>query len=224
MSRESANKPKVAVIVGQHPFDVISFQKLFNNISGIEPYHQNMEQFTSSPKEIRESYGVLLFYNFHRQDPTDQDPWYAGKTKSVLESLGDTKQGIFLLHHAILAYPDWRVWSDLCGIQDRKHDYHVNQNVHYIVADKNHPITSGLADFDMTDETYTMNSAGGDSRILITTDHPLSMKTIAWSRKYKNADVFCYESGHDDQAYGNENFRKIVRRGILWLDGIYEEE
>jgi type 1 glutamine amidotransferase len=45
------------------------------------------------------------------------------------------------------------------------------------------------------------------------------MKTIAWTRQYKNARVFCYQSGHDNQAYANPNFRKVVARGIHWLAG-----
>jgi type 1 glutamine amidotransferase len=64
-----------------------------------------------------------------------------------------------------------------------------------------------------------MNDAGEGSDVLLTTVHPESMKTIAWTRQYKNARVFCYQSGHDNQAYANPNFRKVVARGIHWLAG-----
>jgi len=67
------------------------------------------------------------------------------------------------------------------------------------------------------DETYAMDSAGEDSAVLLTTDHPQSVKTIAWVRTYKNARVFCFQAGHDDQAFSDPNFRTVVGRGIRWV-------
>ena len=40
-----------------------------------------------------------------------------------------------------------------------------------------------------------------------------------WARRYRNARVFCLQSGHDSRAYENPNFREVVRRGIVWLSG-----
>lgn len=217
MSDKCNDKIKIAVVVGYHPYDVPKFQKLFESIPDIEVYIQHMEQFVYSSKDVREEYNVVLFYNFHMETPVNEAPGYEGRIKEVLESLGDTKQGIFVLHHAILAFPNWQIWSDICGIQNRKFGYYLEQNVHFNISDIEHPITRGITDFELLDETYTMDSAGEDSQVLITTNHPKSMKTIAWTRQYKNSRVFCYESGHDNQAYNNENFIRVVSRGIQWL-------
>lgn len=64
-----------------------------------------------------------------------------------------------------------------------------------------------------------MADAGEGSQVLLSTDHPKSMKTLAWARQYKKARVFCLESGHDNQAWANPHFREILRRGILWCAG-----
>jgi len=199
-------KIKVAVIVGWHPYDVVNFQKLFESIDGTECYIQHMEQFTSSDKERRQWYDVLVFYNMHSDTP-----------ETALSELGETKQGIFVLHHALLAYPQWSVWSEICGIDDRRFDYHLNQTVELQIADQSHSITEGISDFSLVDETYTMKNAGTDSKILITANHPKSMESIAWVRKYKNSPVFCFESGHDNSTFSNGNFRKIVKQAIVWL-------
>ena len=35
-------------------------------------------------------------------------------------------------------------------------------------------------------------------------------------RCYKNARVFCFESGHDNQTWVDPNFREVLRHGVLW--------
>jgi type 1 glutamine amidotransferase len=102
------------------------------------------------------------------------------------------------------------------GIADRKFGYHHDQKLKVIVADAEHPITKGLKSWEMVDESYTMADAGEGSHILLTTDHPKSMKTLAWTRQYKKSRVFCLESGHDNQTWADANFRAILLRGILW--------
>jgi len=207
----------VAVITGGHSYDVPRFHKLFNSIEGINPFIQHMDDFASSAQDMRNSYDAVLFYVMFMDEPSDEGlPWYSGKPKTALKQLGDTAQGIVVLHHAILAYPQWPAWNDIVGISDRKFGYHLNQSVHVKIADSHHPITNGLSDWKMNDETYTMHDASDGSNILLTTRHPQSMNTIAWTRQYKNSRVFCFESGHDNEAWEVFNFKEMLRRGILW--------
>lgn len=216
---------KTAVVTGGHAFDVPGLHALFRSASGalphlpgVEAYIQHMDDFASSPQEVRDGYDVVLFYIMLMEGPTDDGlPWYQGKPKAALEHLGETEQGIFVLHHAILAYPKWDVWRDIVGIADRSFGFHYGQRLRIQVADPGHPITQGLADWEMVDETYTMQDAGEGSQVLLTADHPLSMRTIAWTRQHKNARVFCFQSGHDDQAFAHPSFRAVIGRGIHWL-------
>ena len=125
-----------------------------------------------------------------------------------------------MLHHALLAYRGWSLWNDLVGVHDRGLGYYHGQDLHVHIADKEHPITHGLEDWTMVDETYTMADAGPGNHILLTTDHPRSMRTLAWTRRYKNSRVFCLESGHDNKAYSNLYFQQTLSRGIQWVAGI----
>ena len=205
--------PKIAVITGRHGFHVPQFHHVFRSLSDADVYIQHMEMFSTSSKNIRESYDVVLFFHMFTETPSEESD---KRVKTTLEELGETPQGLFLLHHSILAYPKWKLWSELVGMEDRKFDFYHDVSIHVEVARADHPITQGLRDWDMIDETYVMNDAGEDSEILLTTEHLKSMKTIAWTRRYKKSRVFCFQSGHDNQTWMNHNFREVLRRGIQW--------
>ena len=85
------------------------------------------------------------------------------------------------------------------------------------VADTRHPITEGIASWEMGDETYTMADAQEGSEILLTTAHAKSMRTIGWTREHKQARVFCFQSGHDNQTWQEPGFRQVLQRGIHWV-------
>lgn len=211
---------ETAVVTGGHGFDVLNFHRLFRSLEGVDAYIQHMDDFASSPEHVRDSYDVVLFYMMLMEGPSDEGlPGYAGKPQTALERLGETGQGVFVLHHALLAYPQWPVWDEIVGIQDRRFDYYHGQTIRVEIANSEHPITQGLLAWDMVDETYTMNDAGEDSEILLTVDHPQSMKTIAWTRTYRTARVCCCELGHDNEAWSHPSFRTALARGIRWAAG-----
>jgi len=212
-------KIRVAVVTGRHPFDVPGFHALFRSMPAIDPYVQHLEDFASASTQERAWYDVVLFYNMHTATPTGDEPWYEMGIKAALEGLGSSSQGIFVLHHAILAFPDWPIWSDVVGIPDRRFGYHHDQSIRVQVGNTKHPIMLGLQDWDMVDETYTMHDAGAGSEILLTVEHPRSMKTIAWTRQHGQARVFCLELGHDNAAYAHPSFRAVVERGVQWCAG-----
>jgi len=174
----------------------------------IEFIREDLDVFVDNPNQ--KEYDTIVFYNFHRPYPTDT------QAKTILD-LTEHGQGIVILHHAILAFPEWDAYSDMCGINERSDfGYFPKQTFQVQVADPTHPITEGLTDWEMGDETYTMTSAGDDSTILLTTDHPDSMDVLGWAREYGNSRIFCLQSGHDNVTYSNPNFREVLRRGIQW--------
>lgn len=211
---------RAAVVTGGHSYDVLKFHELFRSLDGIDTYIQHMDDFASSSEETRDSYDTVLFYIMLMEGPADDGlPWYAGRPKTALEHLGETGQGIVVLHHAILAYPQWEVWEQIVGIQDRGFGFDIGQSIHVDIANRDHAITRGLSAWDMIDEAYTMASPGEDSEILLSVDHPKSMEHIAWARQYKNSRVFCFQSGHDDDTWQDASFREVLRRGIRWSAG-----
>jgi len=207
---------RVAVVTGGHTYDVQNFHRLFRRFDEFDVYIQHMDDFASSEQGVRDSYDVVVFYIMLMETPPDEDRWPHGNPYAAVGHLGATKQGILVLHHAILAYPQWPVWHALVGIPERKFDFYVDQKLHVEIADPKHPITKGLAAWDMTDETYTMLEPGADSRVLLTVEHPKSMKAIGWTRQHGQSRVFCLQSGHDNATWENAGFRTALERGVLW--------
>lgn len=210
MSTENAIK--TAVVTGNHPFDVPHFHHLFRALPGVDAYIQHLEMWSTSSAQIRDSYDAVLFYFMPTEGPAEDEP--PGK---ALAHLGQTAQGIVVLHHALLAYPQWPAWSEVVGIADRSFGFYDDQQLQIEVSDADHPITRGLAGWEMRDETYTMDDAGPGSEVLLTVDHPRSMRTIAWTRVYKQARVFNLALGHDNAAWSDPHFQTVVARGLAWV-------
>ena len=210
---------KVAVVTGGHAFDVPGFHALFRALPDVDPYVQHIEDFCCDCAKVKDAYHVLLFYNMHKAMPTGEEPWPMRDRKKAIESLGQTDQGIFLLHHGILSHTDWPLFQQIVGIPDRTITPHVGQTIHVDIADRDHPITRGLEPFDIQDEAYQMNGAEGESHVLLTTGHPLSLPTIGWTRQYRRSRVFCLQLGHDALAYTHPSFQTLLGRGIQWCAG-----
>lgn len=217
---DASDKIKVAVVVGGHPFDVPGLRDMFNRMPELTVYIQDLDNWADSRRDgTFDAYDVFLFYNMHRSVLSvrqDMDNRIVG----ALEHLGVGRQGIFVLHHALLAFPDMQVWSDICNTRDRElRACSAGERVHTWIANEEHPITRGLNNWEMVDEIYLMDNPGASSEVLLTTDHLESMNVLGWVHQYKNARVFCYESGHDNGTYRDPNFQKVVERGIRWLAG-----
>jgi type 1 glutamine amidotransferase len=206
---------KAAVVTGNHPYDVIGFHELFRSLQGVDAYVQNMEEFAVDQSN-RESYDVLLFYNMHIDIPEPGGTKLEKSMCRALEGLGKSDQGIFILHHALLAFPKWEHWSKLIGIQDRSFDFFHDQDIKINVVDREHFITRGMQGWDMVDETYTMNDAEEGSHVLLSVSHAKSMNSIGWTRDFNESRVFCLALGHDNKAFSHPRFRQLLERGIRW--------
>ena len=171
-------------------------------------------------------YDCLVFYFMPQHEASD------GSLTKEMEQLAeilakhteasrDSGKGIVVLHHAILAYPNWSLWTEVTGLANRADfKYFDDQRVRYEIADAANPITTDIESWEMLDETYTLSEPVDRSNSVVTTKYDPSMKTIAWTRTFRDARVFCFECGHDASSWMNHNFREVLRRGILWTSGV----
>jgi len=90
------------------------------------------------------------------------------------------------------------------------------------IFDKEHPITRGLTDFRVLDETYKDRWWAKDNHVLLTTSHPENDEPVAWTRQYGKSRVFNIQLGHDYHTYEVPQYRDLIIRGIFWTDGAQE--
>ncbi|MBC7236417.1 MAG: ThuA domain-containing protein, partial [Chloroflexi bacterium] len=200
---------KLAVITGKHAFDVPEFTRLWRRMGGVDVYEQDLENWAADVGHVRDQYDALLFYHFYAEPPDEP-------SQRALQALGETEQGVIVMHHALLAFLHWPAWSALVGIADRHFRYYHDQSVPVRIADPEHPITKGLAPWAMSDETYTLAEPDAKSHVLLTTDHPQSLRALAWTREHGRARVFVTALGHGPEAYRDPSFQIILRRAIEW--------
>lgn len=223
MQPKSPEETTIAVITGAHSYEVIAFHQLFRSLPGVNAYIQSLDDFCSSSQTDRLAYDALVFYNFHQDTPDDETcPWYAGKQRTVLEEVLGNGQGMVFLHHALLAFPEWEIWSQLLGIAQRSFQYFPDQEMMIYPTNLLHCITDGMQPWQMVDEVYLMDEPQGEVEALLTTDHPRSMPSIAWTRELPQKRVFCLVSGHDARTWQNESFQQVLLRGIQWAAKILE--
>jgi trehalose utilization protein len=216
MDRESMDKQalRVAVVTGGHTFDVIGFHRLFREIADCDAYIQALEDWSAGSR-AGVKYDVVVFYSMHTSLPENAPG--GSSTRAAIDGLGDGT-GIVVLHHALLAFKQDTVWDTITGMTDRtiaawSHDEQLQMQV----TDRNHPITTGIDDFSITDETYDFcDVEGDDSHVLLRANHPGSMSTLAWTRSHGESRVLNLVLGHDDQAWSNSTFRTLLRQGIHW--------
>jgi len=85
------------------------------------------------------------------------------------------------------------------------------------VVDSKHPVTRGIADFDIRDETYGNFEVLPKVKPLLTTDEPTSNRVIAWAHTYGKSRVVYIQLGHDRHAYENPSYRRLVWQAIRYV-------
>lgn len=212
-------KIQLAVVTGGHTFQVPPFYEVFRQMSDVDFYPQSLDDFTADEK-LAAQYDVVLFYHMHQIAQDAALPWYQSKLFSTLEQLGNTEQGILVLHHSLVAFPEWPLWTELVGVENRGDiATHYDQLLTLEVVDPGHTILEGISEWTLPDESYEMASPREEdgNHLLLTTSHPKSMSGIAWTRAFRKSRVFCCQSGHDVQTFEDEGFRKLIGNAIRWL-------
>ena len=88
------------------------------------------------------------------------------------------------------------------------------------IMDKGHPVTAHFDDFRIHDETY-QNEYHPKFKLhsLFRMDRGQEQQSMGWIQNYGKGRVFNTTLGHDGKAWKNEEFQKIVRRGLYWAAG-----
>ena len=221
---EPEGKIRVLLTYGGHGFEQKLFFDMFDAMPGIVYTKAPLPQSAAILKPgLEREYDVIAMYDM--AGPSSPE---AQKAFADLVSLG---MGVVSLHHNLAAHPDWPEFTkirggkfflkaeELKGRQYEKSTWKEGEQLRVRVVDKDHPITRGLADFTIHDETYGKCYVAASSHVLLSTDNPKNNPAIAWVTQYGKGRVFYFQLGHDSKAWSNPAYPEILARGIRWAAG-----
>ncbi len=219
------DKIDVLIVTSGHHFNHESFFGIFNydDINYTEYVLKDESEIFEDISDWK--HDVLLLYNMTQNiSPKRQE--------NFVKLLKEKGVGLVVMHHAQAAFQSWREYHYIIGTAYIYFDVdidgkpwphgkvHEGLRIPITVKDKKHPITQGIKDFEIVDETYMGRWWAKDNHVLLTTSHPENDEPIAWTRKYGKSNVFNIQLGHDEQAHNCPEFREIVIRGIRWTAGM----
>jgi type 1 glutamine amidotransferase len=219
----SSEPIRLLVVTGGHDYNKEQFNLMLSSL-GSEITFQVVEfpaAFDMFLPENRTKYDVLIFYHMW-QEITDE------QAVNLSECIKEGKP-LIALHHSLCAFDDWPEYINIIGGKyfhkttvvngisyapcTYKHD--LNFKV-YIMNPKN-PVTKGIQDFMVFDETYKGYYVEEGVTHILAADESSSMPYIGWTKKYGKARVVTIQSGHDSPTFGNPNFRKLLKQAIEWV-------
>jgi len=218
---EQERKIKVLITTGGHGFVREDFFAMWDSFKGITWREGKMEKSaTAFTPENLDACDIVVTYDL-TQKITDEQ-------KAALLAFLKRGGGFVGLHHSIASQQDWPDYGRIIGVryflkptmrEGREYPRSrptVGVDMRIQVADPKHPITEGLSDFDIQDEGYADYIVDPKVHVLLTTDNPKNDKNVAWTREEGKARVVFITFGHDNKAYTNPNYKRLVERAVLW--------
>ena len=218
-----AGSIRILVITGNHAYKVEQFNQMLSSL-GDNISYQVVElpaAYEMFLPENRNKYDVLVFYHMW-QNITDE------QKKDFADCIRQGKS-LVALHHSICAYDDWQEYFDIIGgkyfhktTTVRGKEYQPCSYIHDLhfkvkISNPDHPVTQGVKDFEVFDETYKGYYVEDGVTPLLTTDEPTSTPVIGWTKKYGKAQVVTIQGGHDAPTFENLNYRKLLKQSIEWV-------
>ena len=222
-THENNNKKEIQLLltIGGHDFQEEHFFEMFDKLPGVN-YHciQLPDSANLLRPGLEKQYDVIVMYDMVTEISQEHQ-------QSFIELL-KTGIGVVSLHHNLGAHRNWHEYVHIIGgkyvfetdtLDDTKHDksdYAHDQDFLVQVADNNHPITQGISNFQIHDETYINYYTSPKAHVILKTDFPNSDPEIAWVKQYEKSPVFYLLLGHDSKAWENPNYPKLLLNAIGW--------
>lgn len=218
-----SNPIRILVITGGHDYKVDQFNQMLASLGDNIKYQisELPAAYDMFLPENRNKYDVLVFYHMWQKITDEQ-------AKVLADCIRQGKP-LVALHHSICAYDDWPEYFNIIGgkyfhkpttVKGREypacsyiHDLHFKVKI----VNPENPVTKGLSDFEIFDETYKGYYVEEGVTPLMTTDEPSSAPVIGWTKNYGKARIVTLQSGHDVPTFENPNFRKLLKQAIEWV-------
>ncbi|HNR29283.1 MAG TPA: ThuA domain-containing protein [Candidatus Hydrogenedentes bacterium] len=212
----------VAVVTGGHGFDEPAFLALFASLENVHHTHLPQKKGSEFLEDIADwPYDVVVLYNMSRG--------ISEKRRANFEALLDRGVGLVVLHHAIANYPEWPGYAAIIGgsyffeettrdsVTYPRSEYTHDAEIRVKIEDAGHPVTRGVEDFTIVDETYRKWVYDAGNHLLLSTDHAESNRELAWTREAAGRRVCVIQPGHGPEVFSDAAYRRLVAQAIRWV-------
>lgn len=216
---------RVLLTVGGHGYEEAPFYAMWDSLPGVKWTKIELPKQADLLKPgLEKQYDVIAMY--------DMCPGFTPEQQKAFIALLKRGIGVVSMHHNLGGHQKWDEFRKIIGgkfcIADSEIDGTVvkqstwdhDQDVNVAVVDQKHPITKGIKDFQIHDETYGGCWISPDVKVLLKTDHPKNKPgPVAWVTRYGNSRVAYIMLGHDSKAWKNPNYPKLLVQAIQWAAG-----
>ena len=223
ISCNSTKKVKILVITGGHGYDEAGFDQLLAKLPVTYDLVKHPESDAMLAPERIKNYKAVLLYDM----PTDISESAQRNFLAMLEN----GTGLVVLHHAVCSYRNWPEYLRIVGgryahtpwmkdtVMQPASTYKHDVEMMIKVGELEHPVTEGVKDFMITDETYANMEILPTVHPLLSTDEPSSSPLVGWVNLYGKSRIVALTLGHDRQAWENPAFVQILSQAIRWTSG-----
>jgi len=219
----ACGQPPVRILIttGGHDYEEGPFWAMFDEMEGITYEAISLPENADMLKPgLQKNYDVILMYDMVDSIEVEHQQAFVNLLNEGI--------GLVSMHHNLGAHRHWDEFTRIIGgkyvFEERVLEgstyppstFHHDMEIPVTVVDKSHPVTRGLTDFTIHDETYKGYYKASDVRVLLTSDHSLSDPPLCWIQQYGKSPVCYILFGHDSKAWRHSAFSKLVRNAIIW--------
>lgn len=159
------------------------------------------------------NYDVIMLYSINQYLSPDHE-------KSLLAAVignpwGNTgkPKGFIGLHSATITFSNSIAFQHMVGARFLTHP--PIGSFSYQVEDKNHPVTAGLSDFELTSELYVVEELT-PFQPLLTSFHKGFKRPVAWVKPYGLGRVFISCLGHTPEEMKDPGCQSMIVNAVKW--------
>lgn len=142
--------------------------------------------------------------------------WHGG----IVDAYRENSDYLQLVGGQFAGHPGQHPDEPLAGYPENFVAYTVN----LLPAAQEHPITTGITDFDLVTEQYWLLADDYNDVLATTTQrarpgdpwHREVTSPAIWTRRWGRGRIFVSAPGHDTTVLQDDNIRTIIERGLLW--------